>query len=214
MEKTNTHVLFDAFKKYAETKDSSLITEEVYIQYTRYIQFIAKKYNFFNTLTIDEKVSIVNDELWKRIKLYDESKGTMGTFLSVVIKTAFLMEYRRRNLMKNKTDNLVSFDDVMLTNDSYGRDIRREEYEGKEDDEKIEFEYLEVFNLALDEFIDKQRDDIKEKYRGIILMNFNDYDQKYIGKKYGYSQSYISRIVSNFYKYIKNNKKRYLEIDD
>ena len=45
-------------------------------------------------------------------------------------------------------------------------------------------------------------------------MNFNDYDQKYIGKKYGYSQSYISRIVSNFYKYIKNNKKRYLEIDD
>ena len=92
--KNDRKLLYEAMEKYAETGDSSLITEEVYMQYVKFIQYISIKYSMYDKLDIDDKVSIVNQYMWKRIKQFDRSRGSIGTFLSVVIKTSFLMDMR------------------------------------------------------------------------------------------------------------------------
>lgn len=211
--KNNKNNLYDAMEKYAETLDSDLITEEVYNQYVRFIQHISIKTGMFDEMSVDDKVSIVNKYMWKRIKNFDKTKASMGTFLSVVIKTAFLMEIRINNELKNKchTDS-VSLDDIILNNDAYESYTTRYAYEGKEDERLTVFEYNDLFNKALEDYVNERysNNDIRKKMKSIILMNFNGYNQLYIGKAFGLSQSYVSRVIKGFHKHLNDNRKLYL----
>lgn len=203
--------LFEAMEKYSETHDSDLITEEVYEQYKRYIQFVSKRYSIFEKEPIDIKVSIVDKELWKRIKLFDNSKASMATFLSVIIKTALLMEARNRNAIKNRTDNLVSFDDIVIDSDnSYNREVRRYEVIGKYDDNIPIFEIMELFNKGLESYLNTRNPKIRNKIKDILIMHINDYDQKSISIKSKHSQSYVNRVIKDFNKYMNFNKKRFV----
>lgn len=210
--KNDRKLLYEAMEKYAETGDSSLITEEVYMQYVKFIQYISIKYSMHDKLDIDDKVSIVNQYMWKRIKQFDRSRGSIGTFLSVVIKTSFLMDMRGEKSMKNSPNRFaLSLDDVMRINDSYDSCLRREDREGSIDEEIIEFEYMDLFNKALDDYANKNpKENMRIKIKTIISMYFNDYDQVYISEVLNHSQSYISRIINGFYKYINKNKELYL----
>lgn len=210
--KNDRKLLYEAMEKYAETGDSSLITEEVYMQYVKFIQYISIKYSMHDKLDIDDKVSIVNQYMWKRIKQFDRSRGSIGTFLSVVIKTSFLMDMRVDKSMKNSPNKFaLSLDDVMRINDSYDSCLRREDREGSIDEEIIEFEYMDLFNKALDDYANKKsKENMRIKIKTIISMYFNDYDQVYISEVLNHSQSYISRIINGFYKYVNENKELYL----
>lgn len=210
--KNDRKLLYEVMEKYAETGDSSLITEEVYMQYVKFIQYISIKYALYDKLDIDDKVSIVNQYMWKRIKQFDRSRGSIGTFLSVVIKTSFLMDMRVDKSMKNSSNKFaLSLDDVMKINDSYDSCLRREDREGSIDEEIIEFEYMDLFNKALDDYANKKsKENMRIKIKTIVSMYFNEYDQVYISKVLNHSQSYISRIINGFYKYVNENKELYL----
>ena len=210
--KNDRKLLYEVMEKYAETGDSSLITEEVYMQYVKFIQYISIKYALYDKLDIDDKVSIVNQYMWKRIKQFDRSRGSIGTFLSVVIKTSFLMDMRVNKSMKNSSNKFaLSLDAVMKINDSYDSCLRREDREGNIDDEIIEFEYMDLFHKALDDYANKKsKENMRIKIKTIVSMYFNEYDQVYISKVLNHSQSYISRIINGFYKYVNENKELYL----
>ena len=114
--------------------------------------------------------------------------------------------------MKNSLNRFaLSLDDVMRINDSYDSCLRREDREGNIDDEIIEFEYMDLFNKALDDYANKKsKENMRIKIKMIVSMYFNEYDQVYISEVLNHSQSYISIIINGFYKYVNENKELYL----
>ena len=211
MNKKEERVLLEALEKYAETRNSELITEKVYEQYKKYVQFISNKYSLFDRESIEVKVSIVDRELWKRIKLFDKNKASMATFLSVVIKSAFLMEIRNRKAIKNRTDNLVSFDDIVCdSNTSYDREVRRYEVIGDNDKDISIFELTELFNSALNSYLNTKNPKSRDNIKNVMMLHFNDCDQKAISTETKLSQSYISRAIKDFQEYMNNNIKRFV----
>ena len=208
----NNFVLMGALEKYAETGDELLINEKVYDEYCRYVQYVSKKFDILPDEPVNEKVSIVNYYLWNRLRLFDKDRSSMITFLTVIIKTSLLMEIRKRNCMKNKiNDNYDSFDDIVIEKCGGKREVTRGEFIGNEDKYMIGFEIQDMFNKALNSYLETISLKSRDKIRNILLLYFvEDVTQKEIAALYKHHQSYISRIIKAFINYSKRNRERFL----
>lgn len=212
--KNNENTLFKVMEEYAITQDSDLITEDVYNQYVKYIQHISLSKGLLNMRSIDEKVSIVNDSMWKRIGGFDKNKSSMGTFLGVIIESAFLMQMRKDKSGKEKINNGLKFEDVMIDNGSYENIVTREVYEGKDDESFNDIIYTDAMNQALNNYVKTKCTRCNKNLKNILIMNLEGYTQAEISSKYKLTQSYVSRIIKDFYEYLRANKKRYFGMED
>ena len=113
-------------KKYVETGDQSLITEDVYTDLLKFCKYISKKYtiNYPKYADDDELMLVCNEIIWKKIDKFDPTRcENIMTFLYIVIDNGIKMDIRNE---KKKVDTIYFSETIGLNNDD-GSELTIEE---------------------------------------------------------------------------------------
>ncbi|TGA95651.1 sigma-70 family RNA polymerase sigma factor [Sporolactobacillus shoreae] len=149
-------------------------------------------------LEYDDAVSLALFAFSKAIDHFDESKGArLPTFLSTVIRNELLMENRK---IKRRPWE-ISIDQPILKNEDGDKLFLIDTIAAP----KHEYVDREAVSTVTESVLKK----FKEPARQIIIDYLKDEpNQEDQAKKYGLSQSYISRIIANFFKLLKQEAER------
>lgn len=202
-------------RDYYDTKDGSIITEEVYTALISYCNKIASRYfvNHPEFINNDYLMSVCNEQIWIQIWKYDETRcKDIMPFIYTVIDNAIKMDIRKNKKYKN----IISLYDSFYTSE---RDNSECYYMDTLIDFKSEDEMNEVLlDLVVDTIIDDSLNKIassavqKRSTVSNIKNIMNEYldgsTQYEIAKKYNISQSYISRLISKARKQISEELNR------
>lgn len=194
---------------YYHTKDGSIITEEVYTALVSYCNKIASRYfvNHPEFKNNDYLMSICNEQIWKQIWKYDETRcEDIMPFIYRVIDNAIKMDIRKNRKYKN----VISLYEPFYISE---RTIGECCYIDTIIDFKAEDEMNEILlDLVIDTIIDDSLNELASSAVQVrstisnIKDIMNDYldgsTQNEIAKKYNISQSYISRLISKARKQI------------
>lgn len=180
-----------------ETKEMSC--SEVYEQFNRFIYKTA--HGFLNTgEDIDDLIQVANIGLVKAFNSYKvESKNLFMTYLAIVVNNQVLMHLRKIKKFRNET----SFDDPLCT-DIDGNSLTLLEII-KDPEECEEIVFKKIADIELKKFINELRPLNK---RILELFFFGNMKQFKIGKELNISQSYVSRLLVQSLKTLKNKYER------
>lgn len=190
-------------RDYYDTKDGSIITEEVYTALTSYCNKIASRYfvNHPEFKDNDYLMGICNEQIWRQIWKYDETRcKDIMPFIYRIIDNAIKMDIRKNRKYKN----VISLYEVFYTSE---RTISECRYIDTIIDFKVEDEMNEILlELAVDTIIDDSLNKVassavqKRSNVSNIKDIMNDYldglTQYEISKKYNISQPYTSRLIT------------------
>lgn len=196
-------------REYYDTKDGSIITEEVYAALISYCNKIASKYfvNHPEFANNDYLMSVCNEQIWRQIWRYDETRCTdIMPFIYTVIDNAIKMDIRKNRKYKN----IISLYEPFYTSERTNSECCHID---TLIDDKSEEEMNEILlDLVVDTIIDDSLNELassvvqKRAIANNIKDIMNDYldglKQYELAKKYNISQSYVSRLINKARKQI------------
>ncbi len=196
-------------REYYDTKDGSIITEEVYTALISYCNKIARRYfvNHPEFANNDYLMSVCNEQIWRQIWKYDETRcKDIMPFIYTVIDNAIKMDIRKNKKYKNAISIYESFYTSERTfSECYYIDTLIDD-KSEDDMNKV------LMNLAVDTIIDDSLNELassvvqKRAIANNIKDIMNDYldglKQYELAKKYNISQSYVSRLINKARKQI------------
>ena len=177
----------------SEMRCKKLTRDEMIIDNQNLIYFVLKKLNLYD-----------KRELIKGVDSFDAQKGTASTYLYRCIYTTILMEVRKKRPITISLDTPISnienltFQDIIIDDFNFVENILKQDQ-------------IKQLYSALNKLSFKDKDIIIKAFG---LFNTKQYKQKEIAKLYGYSQSYISRIIENAKRNINKEIKRSKAITD
>ena len=184
--------------EYSQTKDESLITNEVYdamIGFTIHIAkpFMANNYKYRN---YDEVISICNVAIMSALESYDGSKSKISTFIAVCIRNAILMDIRKEKKHRRCTrslDEVVACDSIKenseITLGELIEDVNASDFANYDSD----VEMINLINEAVHSL--KEKNKLNDRVYEVTIMYMSGKTQDKISKELGISQSYVSRIL-------------------
>jgi len=172
---------------------------EIYEQFKNFIYKTA--HSFLNSgENIDDLIQIGNIGLVKAFNSYRvESENLFMTYLAIVVNNQILMHLRKIKKLKNE----MSFEDH-LTTDADGNFLTLLEVI-KEPADCEEIVFKNIADIELKKFISELRP-VNKKI--LELFFFSNMEQRKIGKELNFSQSYISRLLKQSLKILKNKYER------
>lgn len=196
-------------REYYDTKDGSIITEDVYAALVLYCNKIARRYfvNHPEFKDTDYLMSVCNDQIWRQIGKYDETRcADILPFIYIVVDNAIKMDIRKNK----KYENTISIYESFYTSE---RTIGECCYIDIIMDDKSEDDMNNIlFDLVVDTIIDDSLDKVassavqkRSTVKNIknIMKDYLDGSTQYeIAKKYNISQSYICRLITKARKQI------------
>lgn len=205
--------LNEVLSEYSQTKDKSLITNEVYDAMIGYTINIVKPFmvNNYKYRDYDEVMSICNVALMDALEKYDKNKSKISTFIAVCIRNAILMDIRKDKKHRNcvrSLDEVVACDSIRDNSDiTLGElieDVKASEFTNYDSGAEM----VKLINDALVSL--KEKDKMNDKVYDITIMYMSGKTQYEISKEKGISQSYVSRILRKSKQLIIN----YLDYND
>lgn len=207
--KENKVNLNNLLRDYYYTQDGSIITEDVYTALISYCNKIASRYfvNHPEFKDNDYLMSICNEQIWRQIWKYDETRcEDIMPFIYTIVDNAIKMDIRKNR----KHKNVISLYEPFYTSE---RTIGECCYIDTIIDFKAEDEMNEILlDLVIDTIIDDSLNKLASSaVQGRSTISnikdiMNDYldgsTQNEIAKKYNISQSYTSRLISKARKQI------------
>lgn len=193
---------------YKDTKDGSLITEEIYLELIKLTKYIMHRYVDNEMFYDDELMSIVNYRLWDKIDKYKPDKGSgMINYISIIIKHILITEYKKQNIEKRKTpDNMIYLDAEIRSKPDKVNNNTNYKIIGIDGKVDSGLHYKEIINImynAFDYVKQTRKGDIYDHIEQIyIACKIYGYKQKDVAKKYGYSRENVARAISNANKQI------------
>ena len=190
--------LNDVLTKYCQTKDKSLITDEVYDAIIGYTVNIAKPFmiNNYKYRDYDELMSICNVAIVTALERYDENKSKISTFIATCIRNAILMDIRKEKKHKRcvlSLDEVVSCDSITDNSDiTLGElieDVKASEFTNCDSDAEM----LKLIGEAVSSL--KKKNKMNNRMYDITIMYMSGKTQDEISETYEISQSYVSRIL-------------------
>ena len=196
-------------REYYDTKDGSIITEDVYTALISYCNKIASRYfvNHPEFANNDYLMSVCNEQIWKQIWKYDETRcKDIMPFIYTVIDNAIKMDIRKNKKYKSAISIYESFYTSERTfSECYYIDTLIDD-KSEDDMNKV------LMDLAVDTIIDDSLNELassvvqKRAIANNIKDIMNDYldglKQYELAKKYNISQSYVSRLINKARKQI------------
>lgn len=186
--------------EYAQTKDASLITDEVYSAMIGYTIHIAKPFmvNNHKYRDYDEVMSICNVAIMSALESYDGSKSKISTFIATCIRNAILMDMRKEKKQSRCArylEEVVAYnirDNSELTLGELIEDVKASDFTNYDSDVEMVKSINEAITLL------KEKNKLNDKmYKVTIDYYMSGKTQKEISKEMGISQSYVSRLLKN-----------------
>ena len=184
--------------EYSQTKDKSLITNEVYDALIGYTINIAKPFmvNNYKYRDYDEVMSICNVAIMSALESYDESKSKISTFIAVCIRNAILMDIRKEKKHSRcvrSLDEIVACDSIKDNSDiTLGElieDVRASDFTNYDSD----VEMINLINEAVNSL--KEKNKLHGRVYDVTIEYMSGKTQDEISKEMGISQSYVSRLL-------------------
>lgn len=184
--------------EYSQTKDKSLITDEVYSAMIGYTIHIAKPFmvNNHKYRDYDEVMSICNVAIMSALESYDESKSKISTFIAVCIRNAILMDIRKEKKHSRcvrSLDEVVACDSIKdnseITLGELIEDVKASDFTNYDSD----VEMINLINEAVNSL--KEKNKLNDKVYKVTIMYMTGKTQDEISKEMGVSQSYVSRLL-------------------
>lgn len=184
--------------KYSQTKDKSLITNEVYDALIGYTINIAKPFmvNNYKYRDYDEVMSICNVAIMNALESYDESKSKISTFIAVCIRNAILMDIRKEKKHSRcvrSLDEIVACDSIKDNSDiTLGElieDVRASDFTNYDSDAEM----IKLINEAVKSL--KEKNKLYGRVYDVTIEYMSGKTQAEISKEMGISQSYVSRLL-------------------
>lgn len=184
--------------KYSQTKDKSLITNEVYDALIGYTINIAKPFmvNNYKYRDYDEVMSICNVAIMNALESYDESKSKISTFIAVCIRNAILMDIRKEKKHSRcvrSLDEIVTCDSIKDNSDiTLGElieDVRASDFTNYDSDAEM----IKLINEAVKSL--KEKNKLYGRVYDVTIEYMAGKTQDEISKEMGISQSYVSRLL-------------------
>ena len=175
----------------SEMRCKKLTRDEMIIDNQNLIYFVLKKLNLYDKR--EELFDVGMIGLIKGVDSFNPQKGTTSTYLYRCIYTTILMEIRKKRPITISLDTPIpnienlTFQDIIIDDFNFVENILKQDQ-------------IKQIYSALDKLSFKEKDIITKTFG---LFNTKQYKQKEIAKLYGYSQSYISRIIENAKRNIK-----------
>lgn len=184
--------------EYSQTKDKSLITNEVYDALIGYTINIAKPFmvNNYKYRDYDEVMSICNVAIMNALESYDESKSKISTFIAVCIRNAILMDIRKEKKHSRcvrSLDEIVACDSIKDNSDiTLGElieDVRASDFTNYDSD----VEMVKLINEAVKSL--KEKNKLHGRLYDVTIEYMSGKTQSEISEEMGISQSYVSRLL-------------------
>lgn len=184
--------------EYSQTKDKSLITNEVYDALIGYTINIAKPFmvNNYKYRDYDEVMSICNVAIMNALESYDESKSKISTFIAVCIRNAILMDIRKEKKHSRcvrSLDEIVACDSIKDNSDiTLGElieDVRASDFTNYDSD----VEMVKLINEAVKSL--KEKNKLHGRVYDVTIEYMSGKTQSEISEEMGISQSYVSRLL-------------------
>ena len=175
----------------SEMRCKKLTRDEMIIDNQNLIYFVLKKLNLYDKR--EELFDVGMIGLIKGVDSFNPQKGTTSTYLYRCIYTTILMEIRKKRPITISLDTPIpnienlTFQDIIIDDFNFVENILKQDQ-------------IKQLYSALNKLSFKDKDIIIKAFG---LFNTKQYKQKEIAKLYGYSQSYISRIIENAKRNIK-----------
>lgn len=190
--------LNDVLSEYCQTKDKSLITNEVYDAIMAFTINIAKPFmvNNYKYRDYDEVMSICNVALMNALERYDKDKSKISTYIAICIKNAILMDIRREKKHRRcvrSLDEVVTCDSIKenseITLGELIEDVKASDFANYDSD----VEMVNLINEAVTSL--KEKNKLNDRMYDITIKYMSGKTQDMISKELGISQSYVSRIL-------------------
>lgn len=190
-------------REYYDTKDGSIITEEVYLALISYCNKIARRYfvNHPEFKNNDYLMSVCNEQIWKQIWKYDETRCTdILPFIYTVVDNAIKMDIRKNKKHKNVISIYESFytSERTISECCYIDTII--DVKSEDDMNKVLLDL--VVDTIIDDSLNKVANSTVQKNSTVnniknIMKDYLDGSTQYeLAKKYNVSQSYVSRLIT------------------
>lgn len=184
--------------EYSQTKDTSLITNEVYDAMIGFTIHIAKPFmvNNYKYRNYDEVISICNVAIMSALESYDESKSKISTFIAVCIRNAILMDMRKEKKHSRcvrSLDEVVACDSIKdnseITLGELIEDVKASDFANYDSDAEM----IKLIDEAVHSLKEKKR--LTGRVYEVTIMYMSGKTQDVISKELGISQSYVSRLL-------------------
>ena len=184
--------------EYSQTKDTSLITNEVYDAMIGFTIHIAKPFmvNNYKYRNYDEVISICNVAIMSALESYDESKSKISTFIAVCIRNAILMDMRKEKKHSRcvrSLDEVVACDSIKdnseITLGELIEDVKASDFANYDSD----VEMIKLIDEAVHSL--KEKNKLNGRVYEVTIMYMSGKTQDAISKELGISQSYVSRLL-------------------
>lgn len=184
--------------EYSQTKDTSLITNEVYDAMIGFTIHIAKPFmvNNYKYRNYDEVISICNVAIMSALESYDESKSKISTFIAVCIRNAILMDMRKEKKHSRcvrSLDEVVACDSIKdnseITLGELIEDVKASDFANYDSD----VEMIKLIDEAVHSL--KEKNKLSGRVYEVTIMYMSGKTQDVISKELGISQSYVSRLL-------------------
>lgn len=190
--------LNDVLSEYCQTKDKSLITNEVYDAMMAFTINIVKPFmvNNYKYRDYDEVMSICNVALMNALERYDKDKSKISTYIAICIKNAILMDIRKEKKHRRcvrSLDEVVTCDSIKenseITLGELIEDVKASDFANYDSD----VEMVNLINEAVTSL--KEKNKLNDRMYDITIKYMSGKTQDMISKELGISQSYVSRIL-------------------
>lgn len=172
-----------------DTRDKRIITENHNLIYS-----FLSRYNY----SIDEYYDLAAIGLVKAVKTYNPEKGKLSSWAYKIMYNEVCLSFRKTNL-RGKVKSIVSYESL-IRNVEQGSSRNEltilDTLESSEENMENKISYLSDIDSRIQYLSLLEIEVLAEKAAGET--------QKSIAIKYGYSQTYISRVIKQAYKILTN----------
>lgn len=153
-------------------------------------------YSFLHSrnLIVSEWYDVAAIGFMKAIHNYNTNKGKFSVFAYKCMENEISMEKRKFTTEKRIGDNILTYYDTPVVGHDFIESTTIQEF--IEDFHSKDFEN----EIAIREILKKVYNNFSLKNKSIIYLNLKGYNQREIAEKVNLTQSYVSRILKNFFR--------------